>query len=182
MFCIDQPLSQGGEGGWWWRGARLSSWHQSPVSRGKCLLMEEVSTYRCVSGYYVLELVTNIMKSFIDRYYSQIIQSIARGVHLEVSAPHAGAAETLVQGQQVQAVGVLAPLDLVAGAGLDTGLGRVSTTQGAADLAGQARAPHAGHAAQPRVEGHYHGVDTRLHHLHHLHRQILNTKLKIFTV
>ena len=94
------------------------------------------------------------------------------GVHLEVSAPHAGAAETLVQGQQVQAVGVLAPLDLVAGAGLDTGLGRVSTTQGAADLAGQARAPHAGHAAQPRVQGHYHGVDTRLHHLHHLHRQI----------
>ena len=46
------------------------------------------------------------------------------GVHLEVSAPHAGAAETLVQGQQVQAVGVLAPLDLVAGAGLDTGLVR----------------------------------------------------------
>ena len=91
--------------------------------------MEEVSTCKCVSGYYVLELVTNIMKSCIDRYYSQIIQSIARD-HLEVSAPHAGAAETLVQGQQVQAVGVLAPLDLVVGAGLDTGLGRVSTTQG----------------------------------------------------
>ena len=46
----------------------------------------------------------------------------------------------------------------------------VSTTQGA-DLAGQARAPHAGHAAQLRVQGHYHGVDTRLHHLHHLDRQ-----------
>ena len=52
----------------------------------------------------------------------------------------------------------------------DTGLGMVSTTQGA-DLAGQARAPHAGHAAQLRVQGHYHGVDTRLHHLHHLDRQ-----------
>merc|ERR1712155_471440 len=76
MFCMNPPLSQGGEGGWWWRGARLSSWHQSPVSRGKCLLMEEVSTCRCVSGYYVVELVTNIMKSCIDRYYSQIIQSI----------------------------------------------------------------------------------------------------------
>ena len=45
------------------------------------------------------------------------------GVHLEVSAPHAGAAETLVQGQQVQAVRVLAPLDLVAGAGLAHGAG-----------------------------------------------------------
>ena len=123
MFCMNPPLSQGGEGGWWWRGARLSSWHQSPVSRGKCLLIQEVSTCRCVSRYYVLELVTNSVKSFIDSYYSQIIQSIARGVHLEVSAPHAGAAETLVQGQQVQAVGVLAPLDLVAGAGLGHGAG-----------------------------------------------------------
>ena len=84
--------------------------------------MEEVSTCKCVNGYYVVELVTNIMKSCIDRYYSQIKQSIARD-HLEVSAPHAGAAETLVQGQQVQAVGVLAPLDLVAGAGLAHGAG-----------------------------------------------------------
>ena len=46
MFCMNPPLSQGGEGGWWWRGARLSSWHQSPVSRGKCLLIQEVSTLK----------------------------------------------------------------------------------------------------------------------------------------
>ena len=45
------------------------------------------------------------------------------GVHLEVPAPHGGAAETLVQGQQVQAVGVRAPLDLVTGAGLGHGAG-----------------------------------------------------------
>ena len=172
MFCMNPPLSQGGEGGWWWRGARLSSWHQSPVSRGKCLLMEEVSTCKCVSGYYVVELVTNIMKSCIDRYYSQIIQSIARGGTLKY--PH----HTLVllrhwcRGSRCRQLGSWHRLILWLEQAWDTGLGRVSTTQGAADLAGQARTPHAGHAAQPRVQGHYHRVDTRLQHLHHLHRQI----------
>ena len=45
---------------------------------------------------------------------------VRRSSHLEVSAPDSGAGQALVQGQQVQAVGVGAALDLVTGARLES--------------------------------------------------------------
>ena len=51
---------------------------------------------------------------------SQSETDVRKSSHLEVSAPDSGAGQALVQGQQVQTVGVGAALNLVTGARLES--------------------------------------------------------------
>lgn len=92
---------------------------------------------------------------------SQCETDVRRSSHLEVSAPDSGAGQALVQGQQVQTVGVGAALDLVTGARLesDSDVSDSCDDCDDSDLAGQTRAPHPGLADQLGVEADGEAVD-----------------------